>query len=130
MVEAGFLHLKGRGHGEDRVTMLDRDDAAGDKTLAVADAVDLVDDRNRGIAGPQKIGVQRMRFSIRLDSAARRDEGLAQNLAAENALPADIRAATAEKVVLERLQVEDAEKVFYGGLHVRPRMVRLAAATS
>ena len=66
-----------------------------------------------------------MRFSIRLDRAARRDEGLAQNLPAENALPTDVRTATAEEVVLERFQVEDAEKVFYGGLHVRPRMVRL-----
>ena len=98
------------------MAVLDRDDAAGDEALAVADAVDLVDDRHSRIAGPQEIGVQRMRLAIRLDGAGRRDERLAEHLAAENALPTIFRAATAEEVVLERLQVEDAEQVFDGGL--------------
>ena len=106
------------------MAVLDRHDAAGDKALAVADAVDLVDDRNARIAGPEEIGVQRMRLAIRLDGAGRGDQRLAEHLAAENALPTIFRAATAEEVVLERLQVEDAEQVFDGGLPCRPREIR------
>ena len=99
------------------MAVLDRHDAAGDEALAVADAVDLVDDRNAGIAGPEEIGVQRMRLAVGLDGARGGDERLPDHLAAENALPTILRAATAEEVVLERLQVEDAEQVFDGDCH-------------
>src|ERR1700688_4574232 len=52
--------------------MLDRLDVARGEALAVADAVDLVDDRHFGIAAEQEIGVQRMRRPRRdvLDGAA------------------------------------------------------------
>ncbi len=60
VVEAALLDLERGGHGEDRLAMLDGDDAAGGEALAVADAVDLVDDRHRGIAGAHEIGVQGM----------------------------------------------------------------------
>ena len=42
------------------------------------------------------------------------DERLADHLAAEHALPADLRAAAAEQVVLELLEVEDGEKIVDG----------------
>ncbi len=102
------------------MAVLDRHDAAGDKALAVADAVDLVDDRHAGVAGPQEIGVQRMRLAVGLHGAGGGDERLADHLAAEDALPADLRAATAEEVVLQRLQVEDAEEVLDGVRHEDP----------
>ena len=38
------------------------------------------------------------------------DQRLADHLAAEDALPADLRAAAAEEIVLERLEIEDGEK--------------------
>ena len=83
-----------------------------------------------GLAGPQEIGVQRMRLAVRLDGARGRDQRLAEHLAAENALPAIFGAATAEEVVLERLQVEDAKQVFDGGRHRRSREALMAGATS
>ena len=92
------------------LAVLDGDDAPGGEALAVADAVDLVDDRHLGIAGQQEIGVQRMRQHA-LDGAGGRDQRLADHLAAEHALPADLRAAAAKQVHLELLEVEDGEQV-------------------
>ena len=45
------------------------------------------------------------------------DQRLADHLAAEHALPAGLRAAAAEQIVLERLEVEDGEQVVDGGGH-------------
>ena len=42
-----------------------------------------------------------------LDGAAGGDERLADDLAAEDALPADLRAVAAEQVDLEPLEIED-----------------------
>ncbi len=99
------------------MAVLDRDHAARDEALAVADAVDLVDDGDAGVAGAQEIGVQRMRLAVGLDGARGGDQRLPDDLTAENPLPTILRAATAEEVVLERLQVEDAEQVLDGGCH-------------
>ena len=82
-----------------------RDHAPGGEALAVADAVDLVDDRHLRIAREEEIGVQRM-GSRALDRAGGRDQRLADHLAAEHALPADLRAAAAKQVHLERLEIE------------------------
>ena len=79
------------GHGEDRLAVLDRHHAPGREAAAVANAVDLVDDGHRGIAGAQEIGVQRMRQAA-VHRAMGRDQRLADHLAAEHALPADLRA--------------------------------------
>ena len=52
-----------RGSGlqvEDRLAVLDGDDAAGGERLAVADAVDLVEDRHGRVARAQEVGVQRV----------------------------------------------------------------------
>ena len=87
--------------------MLDRDDAPRGEALAVADAVDLVDDRNLRIAAEQEIGVQRMRQRV-LDGAGGGDQRLADHLAAEHALPADLRARAAEQIDLELFEIEDA----------------------
>ena len=61
VVEARLVGVERHRHGEDRLPVLDRDHAPGGEALAVADAVDLVDDRHLGIAGQQEIGVQGMR---------------------------------------------------------------------
>ena len=98
------------------MAVLDRDHAAGGEALAVADAVDLVDDRHLRVAGEQEIGVQRMRRALRhaLDGAASRDQRLADDLAAEHALPAALRRAAAKEVYLERLEIEDGDEIGNG----------------
>ena len=101
------------------MAVLDRHHPPRGEALAVADAVDLVDDRHLGIAAEQEIGVQRMRRPLRhvLDGAAGGDQRLADDLAAEHALPARLRRAAAEQVHLERLEIEDGENVLQGGRH-------------
>jgi hypothetical protein len=54
-----------------------------------------------------------------LDGAAGGDQRLADHLPAAHALPAGLRAATAEQVHFERLEVENVEDGLKGGGHVR-----------
>ena len=98
------------------MAMLDRHHAAGGEALAVANAVDLVDDRHLGIAGQQEVGVHRMRRSA-VDRPGGGDQRLADHLPAEHTLPADLRAAAAKQVDLERLKIEDGQQVLDGGRH-------------
>ena len=46
----GLVAVERHRHGEYRLAVLDRDDAPGGEALAVADAIDLVDDRHLGVA--------------------------------------------------------------------------------
>ena len=87
MFEAGFIDLKRNRHMEDRPAMLNRHDPARTETFSVAAAVDLVEDRNPRIARQQEIGVKRVTDPI-LNRARRRNQRLAQDLAAENTLRA------------------------------------------
>ena len=52
-----------------------------------------------------------------LDGAAGGDERLADDLAAEDPLPADLRAVAAEQVDLEPLEIEDLKEVVDGAGH-------------
>ena len=52
-----------------------------------------------------------------LDGAAGGDERLADDLAAEDALPADLRAVAAEQVDLEPLEIEDLKEIVDGAGH-------------
>ena len=99
--------------------MLDGDDAPRRETAAVANAVNLVDDRRLGIARQEKVSVKRMREPVlRFNCAAGCDERLANDLAAEHALPTVLRAAAAEQIVLQLLQIESGQKFFDSG-HLR-----------
>src|ERR1700742_2196492 len=101
MVEgAFFLGMEGNHDGEDRVAMLDRGDAPGRVALAVAQPLDLVDDRDLRIAGQDEVAMDRMRQPS-LDGAACCYHRLSDHLAAEYALPARLRAVAAEQVHLE-----------------------------
>jgi hypothetical protein len=115
----GLVVVERDRHGEDRVPVLDRDDAPGGEALAVADAVDLVDDRYLGVAGQQEIRVQRVRRAAAdvRHRPAGGDQRLADHLTAEHALPADLRRAATEQVHLERLEVEKGEELFDGRGH-------------
>jgi len=98
--------------------MLDRDHPAGGEALAIADAIDLVDDRHLGVAGEQEIRVQRMgRPAGHVDGAAGRHQRLADHLSTEHALPPHLRRAAAKQVHLERFEVEDSKQILNGGGH-------------
>ena len=101
------------------MAVLDRRHAPGGKAPAVANAIDLVDDRHLGIAAKKEIGVQRMRRPLRhvVNRTAGSNQSLADDLAAEHALPARLRRAAAEQVHLQRLEIEDGENVLQSGRH-------------
>ena len=99
--------------------MLNRLHVPRGEALAVANALDVVDDRHFWIAGQNEISVHRMREPA-LDRAARGHQRLADHLAAEYPLPADLRRAPAKQVHLERLEVEDGQKFLDGGGHENP----------
>ena len=98
--------------------MLARGDATRRETLAVADAIDVIDDWNFWIARQQEVGVHRMRRPAGINGAYRRDEGLPDHLTTKDPLPADLRRAAAEQVHFERFEVEDIKQVLYGGRQV------------
>src|SRR5581483_11131808 len=120
VVEPFFVAVERHQHGKDRVTVLARGDVAGGEALAVADAVDVVDDRNFRIARQQEIGVHGMRRPAGIDGAHGGDQRLADDLAAEHALPARLRRAAAEQVEIEFFEIEDRQQVFDSGGHSGP----------
>ena len=101
------------------MAVLDRNHAPGRETAAVADAVDLVDDRHLGIAAEEEIRVQRMRRADRhvIDRAAGGDQSLADDLSAEHPLPARLRRAPAEQIYFQDFEIEDFEQFVDGGSH-------------
>ena len=99
------------------MAVLARGDAPRGEALAVAHAIHVVDDRNLGIARQQEIGVHGMRRAAGLDRAHGGDQRLADHLAAEHALPADLRRAAAEQVYVQLFEIEDAEQFLDGGGH-------------
>ncbi len=111
MIErAFFLDMKRHHDREDGVAVLDRGHAPGRIALAVAQSLDLVDDRNLRIARQDEITMQRMRQAA-LDGAACRHHRLADHLPAEHPLPARLRAGTAKQVHLERFDIENGNQV-------------------
>jgi hypothetical protein len=57
ILRARLGHLERRRERKDRASVLDRHHSAGGERAAVADAVDGVDDRDIGIAGPDEVGM-------------------------------------------------------------------------
>jgi hypothetical protein len=116
MGEAGFVDVKRGGKRENRLAVLDRLDAARGEAAAIADALDIIDDRDFRIAGEQKIAMERMGRPT-LDGAACSDKRLPDDLPAEDTLPADLRTAATEEVLFEDFEIENSEKVLDGGGH-------------
>jgi hypothetical protein len=111
-----LVRLEGGGEREDRLPVLDRDDPAGGERAAVADAVDLVEDRHRRVARPEEIRVQRVDDAAR-GGAARGDERLPRDLPADHALAVLLRAPSAEDVHLELLEIEELDQSVVGRRH-------------
>src|SRR3954469_5139465 len=125
VLETGLGDVERHRHVEDRPAVLDRDDAPRAEAAPLAAAVDAVDDRHLGIATKQEVGVERMGMEgLHVHGPAGCDERLADHLAAEHALPADLRAAAAKQVVLKLFEVEDGEKIVDGARHGSSGMTR------
>ena len=58
MIETRFGVVERCLQVEDRFAVLDGNDTAGGEAPTVANAVDLVEDGNRRITGPEEVGVQ------------------------------------------------------------------------
>ena len=117
MLEPRLRHLEGADHAQEHLPALDGLHPAGGEVLAVPDAVHLVDDGTRHVARPQEVGVQRVR-QPGLHRPARGDQRLADDLAPEHRLPAEVARRPAEEVDLQRLEVEQAERIVQGGTRV------------
>jgi hypothetical protein len=118
MLQPVLVDLERRFQREDRLPVLDGDHPAGRERAAVADAVDLVDDRHGCVAGPHEIAMQGMNVAVGFDGALRGDQRLRDGLAPEDALPVRLRGATSKQIVLELLEVENGEKLLHGSRHV------------
>ena len=111
MIErALLLDMKRHHHRENRVAVLNRANPAGRVALAVAQPLDLVDDRNLRIAGKDEIAMQRVRQAA-FDSAACRHHRLSDHLPAKHPLPARLRAVAAKQVHLNGLKIENRNQV-------------------
>src|SRR5690606_8281267 len=94
----------------------------------VANGIDVVDDRRVHVAGPKKIGVQRV-HGTPFDGAAHRAQRLPEHLPAEDAIAADIAALAAKQVLLESLELEQTKQVGKHGMHgvLKPPRARYRA---
>ena len=83
VVEAVGGVLEGRGHRQDRASVLQRVDTTGREGAAVAHPLDGEADRQARVSRAHEVGVQRVRHAVRqlvVDGAAGRDEGLGEDL--------------------------------------------------
>jgi hypothetical protein len=117
VLEPRLGRLEGADHAQERLSTLDGLDPARGEALPVPDPVHLVDDGVAHVAGPQEVGVERMRQAL-LDGAAPRDQRLADDLPAEDRLPADVARLAPEEVHLQRLQVKQPEQIVERGPHL------------
>ena len=118
MLEAFLGHLERRRHVEDRLAVLDRDDAAVAEALAVARDVDLVDDRRVDVAGDEEVRVQRVHLPA-LDGVARGRQRLTEHLPAEHARAAQVAALAAKDPILDALELEQLQEIGEDRAHGR-----------
>ena len=106
----GLVDVERRRQIEDRPAVLDRDDAPGREAAAVADAVDLVDDRDRGSPGRRKYACSEC-TSPRSTVRPAAIERLPRDLAAEHPLAVLVGAQPAEEVDLELFELQQVDQV-------------------
>lgn len=118
VIEAFFDALERCFEAEDRLAVLDRGDPARREARAVAQAIDLVDDRAAHVAGPHEVAVHGVDGPIGADRLRGRREGLAEDLAAEDGAPAEILATPAKQIAVERFEAEQIDERCEDWLHV------------
>ena len=101
---------------EDGTPVLNGHHAPGREGAAVADAVDLVEDRHGGVAGAQEVRVQRVHPPV-LHGSPGRHQRLAGDLTAEDALALLVELGAPEDVDLNGLEVEQVDQEVKGRAH-------------
>ncbi|CAN1723545.1 protein of unknown function [Hyphomicrobium sp. 1Nfss2.1] len=111
--------VKRAAHREDGAAVLNRLNPPGGEAAAVADALDIVEDWTRGIAGEQEVAVQGVHQPAGLYGACRGHQRLPEHLPPEDTLPALYAARAEEEVVLDGFEVERPEEVVERALRRR-----------
>src|SRR6187551_810117 len=110
VLESFLGNLKRRRHVEDRLAVLDRDDAAVAEALTVARELDLVDDRRVDVTTHEEVRVQRV-DAASLDRVARGRQRLAEHLATEYSRAAEIAALAPKDPILDALELEQLQEI-------------------
>ena len=116
VLEALFGVVKRGRQVEDGAAVLHGDDAPGGERPAVPDAVHLVEDGDRRVAGPQEVRVQRVDPAV-LDGASRRHQCLPGHLPAEHTLALLVGLDAPEDVDLNGLEVKQIDEEVQGRAH-------------
>ena len=87
IVETRLRHVETGLQVENGFAVLDGDNAPGGEAAAVADAIDLVENRDIGVAWTQEVGVQRVHPAVGLHGASGRHQRLTGYLTTEYSLP-------------------------------------------
>src|SRR5438445_16206 len=127
MLDTGLVDVERHQEIKDSPPVLHRDHPPHDERAPVADAVDLEEDKHPRVAGAEEVRVQRV-HAPPLHSAPRRHQRLPGDLPAEHLLPLLVQTTAAEDVLLDLLQVEEAEQVVEGCGHAGRRLPRRAAS--
>lgn len=111
VVEALLVPLEGGGQREDRLSVLDGDDAARGEGPAVVHPVDRVDDGRARVAHAQEVRVQGVGEPVLGDRPPGGDQCLRRHLPAEDARDDGGAGPAAEDVLLDLLDVEQIEQI-------------------
>src|SRR6185503_13109800 len=112
MIEASFDFLIRQLATEDRGTVLTRNDAPRDKTVALANQLHIVDHGTRRIARTHEIRMHRMQHKFGLDRLLRRAHRLRHHLSAVQTNARTPVAVTAKQVVVELFQAIRRDDIF------------------
>ncbi len=107
-----LVDLKRGRQVENRPALLNGHDPAGGEALAVADAIDVVDDRPADIPRPEKIGMQAVGRALRRHGLVGGRQRLPQYLSAVDVAEAEILALAAKDVLLDLLQLQQFQQFF------------------
>ena len=116
VLQAGLEVVEGGRQVEDGPPVLHGHDAAGREGPAVADPVDLVEDRDVRVARSQEVRVQRMHPSV-LHRAPGGHQRLPGHLAAEDALALLVGLDAPEDVDLNGFEVKQVDEELQGRAH-------------
>ena len=117
MVETIFFSVKTCLHVVDRSTVLNGDHASSREALAIANAVNFIENGHLGIAGAQKVGVERVHSTL-VDGPSGGHEGLRGNLATEYPLAFFVGLGTTKDVDFNSFEVEEVDKEIESFRHV------------
>jgi hypothetical protein len=101
-IHAFLIGLKRGRHVEDLCIVLNSHNSSAGETSPIAASVHFIDDRMIGIAGSQKVRVQRMRGTS-VDRGIRSCKRLTEHLPTEDTVMPGIAAFTFESISIETL---------------------------